>query len=414
MALWYVDTAAGGANNGTSQANAWVNIRSAFESAGYAAGDIIYVRRNQTHTMTDAACNVGDSGTFGVPIRTIGDQDALDIWADAGDVRPIVDLGGFSNSINWGSQGYWEVWNLQFNNGEAYQVQSNGMVNSTFYNCVWSDTGNTPTRSFSAASTLGLSFVDCVFSATTGYAMFCNNSILSYTGCTIDDAASYGIYVRGIVDLENVVFGGTTQNDRDIHLASGKVLGRNVTLNGVTTDLSFDASAVGPIAIEDYNGTKGAWHKEYYHGVLDSFASAGTVAGARANGCITAVRAVAATVVSAYAPLLIHEYACEVTAGSKTVDVFIQPSGWAAVPVTQGAASDIWVEVAAWDVATGAYLYFDSRDEGAQDAQVNDTWENIRVTGVAADAAGNIIVRVYQIRGDGADIIYVDRIIEVS
>jgi len=50
MADWYVDPSASGANNGTSQTDAWVSIVSALASTSTVAGDIIWCKGSQTLT----------------------------------------------------------------------------------------------------------------------------------------------------------------------------------------------------------------------------------------------------------------------------------------------------------------------------------------------------------------------------
>ena len=417
MALWYVDTTAGGANNGTSKTDAWTNIRSAFEWAGYAAGDIIYVRRNQTHTMTNAHCIIGDVGTNGNPIRMIGDNDSLNIWADVGDVRPIFDWGAFFRYFYWNSKDFWELRNLEFRNSESYVIRLLSSSDVDFYNCIWTDTGQTPTYGVFMSGSGSSRFEDCAWSVAASIgALYVADAFARVRNCTFD-GANRGIYCVGNVELENVTFGGVSQNTTDVYMYSGRLVGRNVSFNAVGSDIYFHphAGILPYAAIEDYNGVKGAWHKECYYGDIDSFASAGTVAGQRAGGAITVIKVVAASNVSEYAPLLAHEEVRnDLTAGTKTFDVYIQPEGWAVVPDTQGSDADIWVEIAAWDSATGEYLYFDSRDEGSQDVQVNGAWNKITVNNVAVDLAGNVVIRVWQKTGDGADIVYVDGVIDSS
>jgi hypothetical protein len=71
MADKWVDPAATGANNGTSPANAWTNLKTALEY-GHSAGDRIWVRRTLNQGVTSSRIIPAGTGTAASPIEVIG------------------------------------------------------------------------------------------------------------------------------------------------------------------------------------------------------------------------------------------------------------------------------------------------------------------------------------------------------
>lgn len=69
-AVWYVDKAATGANNGRSWTDAWTNFSSVvWGSAGVKAGDTLYISGGSSSKVYTESWTVGASGTAGSPIR---------------------------------------------------------------------------------------------------------------------------------------------------------------------------------------------------------------------------------------------------------------------------------------------------------------------------------------------------------
>jgi len=91
MSDWYVDPTATGANNGTSKADAWINIQSAFDSVN-TGGDRVFCRGIQTLTVSiDVDTNSGGSKAI---IQFIGVNSS---WVDDG-TKFILD--GDSTAVN--------------------------------------------------------------------------------------------------------------------------------------------------------------------------------------------------------------------------------------------------------------------------------------------------------------------------
>jgi hypothetical protein len=405
------------ANDGSSQADAWVHLESAITDA--TNNRIVAVRRNQTHTGTGDT-TLGGNGDIGAPIIFIGDQDSLDIWADAGDVRPIYDSTSSEHTILI-EYDYVLFANMHFKGDDNEYVLRCKRAIAHLYNCKAEDA----CLYYYYDANWQLDECDLDISGTTRACIEGYCSVLA-RNCTFD-GGDYNVFQVRHGFFENCEFGADTQASvADIRVeAPANLMCRNCTFNGATEIVNAAASynydgLQTYAAVEDHDSTKAAWELDQVHSrnesqaVLSSFTAAGTGAGQRAGGATTVVKAVVGEdLFEAYAAM-IYEVPINVDVATCDVNVWTQLSGWSVVADTQGADADLWVEVAAWDVATGGYLYFDSRDKGLQDAQANNAWNKIVVENVVVDVAGTIIVRVFCKTGDGADIVYVDRIVEVA
>jgi hypothetical protein len=429
MALWYVDTTAGGGNDGTTKADAWTNIRSAIEEAGLSAGDTIYVRANQTHTITDASLSPVVGGTADNPITIIGDTAALNIWGDGSDVKPIIDFNATTRYLALGGGDvHWYHQGLSFTNSDnaVGTVYLTTAVGVKFTDCAFSDGGTTPTRLLYVTNGGDGVLVDCTFGGG-GNTAYCveaaNGGHVRLSGSTVDGG---GVGVKaaegGRCVLENCTLGNTTENAvADLTISrAGVIVGMGNSLNS-TTETTFGAvhpweQDGGYIALGDYGSTKGAWLKEGISALLESLAATSTSAGRRTGGAATVIKVSPKSTVTDDKPTLVAEWTRKVTnTGTPYVDVWTQPDNtWAAVPDTEGSDAEIYVEVLAWDAATSQYIWHDSRDEASQQTQVEGAWRRIRVSNVAVDASGTIIVRVWSFAYEASKFFHVDRIVDVS
>ncbi len=414
MAEHWVDTAAGGLNTGHTKIDAWTDITSWITHAKVLT-DFCNVRGNgQIHPMA-ADKNWSGDGAFGNPLITRGDPAV--IWVGDSGVRPIMDFA--ANNVEWIFNGdeYHRLEYIEFRDGEGRTVEIAQSEGTELDNCIWTDnSGETPGNCIRNSGN-GTYITNCTFGSNVDQAIFAFPSgALTLRGCTIDNAITGLNIDGGCVFLENVVFGGSIANTTDIQCTWGQVVGRNVTFNAVT---EVDMNAATPsrqefVAIEDYNGVKGAWKKWYYHGTMESFSGPLTPGGQRAGGSYWVIKTVANGNGSIYAPLLCRYWPVYVALGgsgstlNQDVTVWIQPdNGDASVPDTQGADADVWVEVAAWNNVTGEYDYYDSRDKAVQNVQVDHAWGDIVVDGVDIGATGWIIIRMYCI---STDTFYIDRV----
>jgi len=83
-ANWYIDMSlAAGADDGTSPGDAWNNLADAgkgLNSAGFANGDCVWIRRATGGETQGAECDIGDQGIVTAPLRFIGwPRDAFSI-----------------------------------------------------------------------------------------------------------------------------------------------------------------------------------------------------------------------------------------------------------------------------------------------------------------------------------------------
>lgn len=415
MADWYVDSGAAGANNGTwgvAGEDAWQTLVQALTYNAYTAGDVIHVRGNGIiYAEFGGDVSIADSGAFGNPIILRGDDGT--VWAGDSGGRPILDFAGNATEIIWYSDEYWRVEYLEFRDGEGECLDAySGSLAMQVHNCTFTDVSHeTPVEGILLGD--GGIVTNCVIGAKATRGIR-NSRFCQVYDTTIDNCAT-GLSVNAGAFLENVVLGGSIANTSDIDLYSGQIRGRNVVFNGAS-EVSM-AYPTNPdqmsVHIEDYDGVKGAWKAWFYTGILNSIASASTPDGTRAGGSTTVVKAAANAYASAYNPLKCAEFVKNQTGtGTPDVTVYIQPDNAdTSVPDTQGADADVWVEVLAWDTATGAYLRFDSRDKAAQDAQVDETWGAIVTENVEVDATGTIIIRVWC---KSEDTFYIDPTITVA
>jgi hypothetical protein len=430
-------TAGYSTNAGTSVNNAWIHANDALIKAGIGQNDVIWLRRGQTHLFSNANVAVALTNTYGNCVTVKGDDGTK--WAGEGGLaRTILSLQTYGKYFGMASKFFLRFEDLHFYQSAAgtYGIWliSTGST-AYFYNCKFEQDGNGSVEGgmISVSSTPGPVICElCDFNhdgAGTGQNPHVAYSQISLYNCTVD-GGKCGFNGNTMGFMENCVFG----EDSDFGVAALRLtsgLGipwriRNVKFGThCTTEFSFATGSYDyqffnflGLFQEDYDGVKGAWHSENpYFGDELAVASAGTVAGQRAGGAVTVIKVTADNIGDHAYWHRIHpvaEFGINTAAGTYTVDVWTQPNGWAAVPVTQGAAADLWVVVLAWDTATGKYVEFDSRNEGSQDPQVNDAWHKIRLTNVVNDLPGLLIVRTFCKHDDPADYVYVDRTVDIA
>lgn len=148
MADYYVDPAAGGANDGGGDGvaddptdtdnwtDAWVDIQSAFDTA--VAGDVVYCRGTQTLTaIIDVDTNEGDL-TSGM-IRFIGVEGLLGITG----TRFVFDgNSAVANCLDSNSMDFIHLENFEFKNATGNGVDASVLSNNwVFNNCSFNNNG---------------------------------------------------------------------------------------------------------------------------------------------------------------------------------------------------------------------------------------------------------------------------------
>ena len=127
MGNWYVDPSASGANNGTSQTDAWTSIVSALASASVVSGDIVWCKGSQTLTanLTQIAQNSG------ITFRAVNAS-----WISDG-TPFIIDGNNTYTIFNWGTSrnNIWEYFTLRRAATGCYYGTATG--NNTFIGCLF-------------------------------------------------------------------------------------------------------------------------------------------------------------------------------------------------------------------------------------------------------------------------------------
>lgn len=174
MAIIYVDSAASGANDGTSWTDAYTSLGSA---TGKAGGDVVYVEKDHAETSA-VAWNFNSSSAFDRPLVIIGGIDSTDDsyterdWST--DTVPSITTTGTG-----GVGGRVIFINIRFVSAADFKVWDYDDTNVQFYNCMIDMSGGTGRE-----------------------LQIGNNSATIYTewhGCTIKNAAQ---------SQEGVTFGG--------------------------------------------------------------------------------------------------------------------------------------------------------------------------------------------------------------
>jgi hypothetical protein len=336
-------------------------------------------------------------------------------WAGEGGLaRPICTFTGVI--IYWSNKSGWVVSNLDFQRNGGPTVDGYGSIVG-FVNCRFYELG-TVTSEGCLSRCAFCTFDSCQFVVTTAglyYGPIGGSSCGRFKNCTYDGGKVTFYGPAAALFIENGTIGGTTPPTNVFSIGGNqRVWFRNVALTYTGVLAVFEPA--GELFFEDYDGVKGDWYAQDRYRSLQNLAATSTGSGAK-KYTDTVIKALATALVSSNHPALIAEFPVYVgTTGTKTITCWTQPDGWdPSPPDTQGADAILWAEVAAWDTATSAYLYFDSRNKAAQNAQVEDQWHDIVVENVAVDATGWIIVRIYWGGlGNGAKIIYVDMAPQVT
>jgi len=129
MSTYYVDPTATGANDGTSQADAWTSFGSVIGNVS--AGDVVYCRGTETLSSTVTFSSVvGGAGSF---IRFIGVNSS---WVDDG-TKFVLDANSTSASCLVASTGnvFFAIKNFEFKNATASAFTSSGSSEVHLINC---------------------------------------------------------------------------------------------------------------------------------------------------------------------------------------------------------------------------------------------------------------------------------------
>ena len=245
--------------DGTAVADAFVSMNQYTKTEVRTAGDILYVRANETHATNGVDITFDEDGTVDDYIFIIGcDSVTNDPWSDGSDVLPIFDFEDAAYNINL-DESYWWIERLDLK-------QSNDasgplfMANSDYAyikSCVFRESAGVSVSGLSIFYSDGVIIDDCSFADNEDQAIYISAVKSLIKNCTIDagvGGTTYGVSVyTGSVDIVDTTIAGTNA------FGSAAIKGdnhaiirlRNVTFGTETyslTDCSYLYS-------EDHDGT---------------------------------------------------------------------------------------------------------------------------------------------------------------
>ena len=201
-------------NNGSTTGKAFVHINQFTTDTARSAGDVLYVRRNQTHLHMQAIdITFDENGTITSPIEVVGDNGTG--WAGDSNVKPIFDFNTGSRYFSL-SKTYWNFRRLIFNGGDnGYGHCLVGAAFNWFYDCTFQHcTGGAYGATFLFNGN-NFYFENCVWSGNV------NNSLTHYQGtfakivnCTFDGNANCisNSGAGAVIELINCTFGVSVAN----------------------------------------------------------------------------------------------------------------------------------------------------------------------------------------------------------
>ncbi len=398
---YYIDYDNGNDGNdglAPDSAHAWKTIPQFTTNTVRSAGDICYVRRNQTHSYSSSIA-FDEDGAHNNPITLMGDDGTG--WSGDQDIRPIIDFGANSAYFNVDGDYYWTFKNLDIMNGtHSYGVFRVGGLESKFYNCRFRDCDG------------GAYGVVFLYNGRLSYFKNCawegnlNNSLKFYQyedavleDCTFDgNATCISLTNNCYLKLTNVAFGLTTTNSGS-NLAIGSsvrvtVIGKNVRSNDTTFVNMTSTAFESRVLIEDYGGTKldnRAWYGE---GTIVRNTSV-----VRSGGADSSAECAPAANCSTFHPLSLIDIPIWAPASQKTYTIYLRGNGWSTFPT----AGELWIEAYYYDGATAKRATVKS----TQTLSVNDTWTAFSVT-VTPNSAGPLYLRAFLAKYESGAKVYVD------
>lgn len=268
MADYYVDPAAGGANDGGGDGaandptdtdnwtDAWTDVQSAFDTA--VVGDIVYCRGTQTLTaIIDIDTNEGDT-TNGF-IRFIGVEGLL---GNTGTRFVLDGNSAVANCLKQNSMNFIFLENFECKNatGDGMEGLSPSTSGNVFVNCSFNTNGgfgfdgNFIRGSFLFRCTFfgnssngvnrgGAVYFFCSFHDNTGIGMSLNGVSSQSIGCLYYDNGNDGI---GIVDASSLVFNGVINGNTDDGIVASRapIIGCRITNHSGAGDIGLNLSDV--------------------------------------------------------------------------------------------------------------------------------------------------------------------------
>ena len=208
------------ANYGTTTALAAAHLNWYTTDTVRTAGDLLYVRANQTHHSDGIDIDHDEDGTAAALLEIRGCSSTDDPWIDASDVKPILSFGATAFKVNLSGDDFWKYNRLDFRQSSS----SAGMVNvgnvsgMVFSACNFQENTHASSAAGSYLSPGSVLYSNCTFSLNKLYGARIASGTATFDGCIFDGgggvSTDYGVYNGGgMVYLTNCQFGQTTPHD---------------------------------------------------------------------------------------------------------------------------------------------------------------------------------------------------------
>jgi len=348
---YYIDYINGSdANDGLSPSTAWKTINQFTTNTVRAAGDIAYVRRNQTHSYA-VDIVFDEDGNKDSDIILMGD-DGTGWPGEETLAKPVINFQDLAYQVLVNGDDYWTLKDLQIiqsaDTGGALRIYSAKQFKGSGLIIRDNDPG---TRGFYPYIATGI-MEDCELYSNGSYNVYGGLCHMIYKGCKFNGGAAttdYGLFLfDALAELLDCEFGITTAHDfRDIWcFRNARVLGRNVKF-GSPTYIYDMPDPFSWVRIEDYQGQKLSHYAKYFEGeivpVTDIVRSGGAQFSAKMvpyEGRTGKLNPLVLT------KLLGEELAAWRTAGTgRTCTLYIRGSVWKTIPT----ADELYTELAYYD-----------------------------------------------------------------
>jgi len=360
------------AEDGTSVAKAFCHLNQATTDEVRAPGDIIFMRRGQTHYYSRTIF-ADEDGTVDNPITLKGD-DGTGWPAEKGADKPIIDFQNAGAQMDFYGDFWWRFEDFEVRNA----IHARGHLYTSFAHLknikiVGGDRTNSNVRGFYTSSAYPIKVescevTNCYYGMVYGYLEFLQDIWIH--DCEIAthvlSLTSPQAFARNLV-LGETPDGIASPNGRDLYLSSFFRC-RNVLLASSVEYASLTAPA--RVYLEDYDQLSGANKQIFRHGIIVS-----ETAVVRPGGGPTSLKVEPNSYCGKGFPLpffSLFPYSFYLTAGTHTISVYIRGENWTYPP----AADECWIEVEYRADATSP----DYSVARSTQSVVNDNWVEFSVT----------------------------------
>jgi hypothetical protein len=372
---------------------------------GRVAGDLCWVRRNQTYVETTM---VGQGyGTGAAPIRVRGDDGSVPAWSSDPDVRPIIDFNDVDAFYAWSGKTYWSLERLQVKRSGGTACALRFLTCSPVWlkQCKIFDNLNG-----GVSNSNGVVYLEeCDFDDDHHRAFQSVGGYTRFSDCEVDGGSEGIVVGGGVVEIVDTTLGKNahqTHSDIFVSVSGGRVRCRNVKL--YSTDASYGVVQFGTIAphvrveMEDFDQEKGRHKSFLWNGTVEKDTGVTRVGGAGSSA-----KVLPNSNISAAVPLMLvddwlaGEFQVWCPAAPTTITVYMRATGaWDSYPT----ADELYIQAEYWDGATA------KRAKSTKSTQVlsdGSTWVAFTTTFTPSEA-GFAYVKVALAKYEAGKGIYVD------